>query len=849
MISVRMVVDTMISDSFHKASGSQSLLSCSAQRGTSSVLPSPGTAAPTALRGMTTTDHLLTLVSVAAPTVLLVTCFSVTGFGDVTYRNLHSWEWPWWAAAGVDAALLLVLWMLDAPRWTRPSFVVVRRLCVLLLVLFAGIACSLATNVYPFAPLQFALLAIPASCFAARRLLLPLPASQTYLASVSASLTSTAVLLAIYFVLWITALPPPRSRLSTGWDPAWVNIWGGEVKQYWRERLHCVPYNASAVDNDPACFDAAFMWWFFPVLIVLSLLVFSLACFFLSRMLASRAAKDTDAFAVKIFVGTIAVAGLGMYVAASISSAGTGLSDLVVVLMLYLVLSALIVVGSTLGWAQFAEAMSETPWVQRALTYMESGQEWCIALFICVGILPLCVYLLLSAGKQATRRARGSSKAAAGGLLTTEAHLLLRPLTQAHWGSVCSKVALLGMVYLVLAVIVAKAVVVFLSGLNALLEPVPLRSVLLIFVLVGVGIFLIPIIPGFPVYVCSGVLIPHAVLRDEERAQLADSTSASVPPSFWAGLLLAALVACLLKFIAIVIQQEVIGRRLGRHVEVRAACGLNSALIRAARFVLTQPGCSVGKTIILCGGPDWPTSVLTGMMKLSCPKMLFGSIPVILLILPATFLGGCLTMANKPRWDAVASLMTILVAGSQMGASVGFAAVIERAANVHAHEIAALPLDSEVAALDDAREAYTRAWRAASDWHRAAYPMTLQVLVVAAAGTMVFSCHLVVLLRCFERVAVSDPFYGPPIHGNPLRVIHEAQGWVVIACFVAGAVLLLASSMWLGKRTRVLLQEKEWRVNSSTFEPPTAAVEGNALGTELGGLDRRRGDSGRCAGM
>lgn len=31
-----------------------------------------------------------------------------------------------------------------------------------------------------------------------------------------------------------------------------------------------------------------------------------------------------------------------------------------------------------------------------------------------------------------------------------------------------------------------------------------------------------------------------------------------------------------------------------------------------ARFVLTQRGCTFGKTVVLCGGPDWPTSVLTG---------------------------------------------------------------------------------------------------------------------------------------------------------------------------------------------------------------------------------------------
>ena len=76
------------------------------------------------------------------------------------------------------------------------------------------------------------------------------------------------------------------------------------------------------------------------------------------------------------------------------------------------------------------------------------------------------------------------------------------------------------------------------------------------------------------------------------------------PPSFWVGSALAVGLSCALKFVAIVLQQEVIGRRLGQYVSVRAAVGINSPLIRAARFVLQQPGLSFDKCLILCGGPD-----------------------------------------------------------------------------------------------------------------------------------------------------------------------------------------------------------------------------------------------------
>ncbi len=87
--------------------------------------------------------------------------------------------------------------------------------------------------------------------------------------------------------------------------------------------------------------------WFFPLLIVLTLLLFSVACRFLSRMLADANAITLDAAAVKLFIGAIAVAALGMYVAASIAGAGMGLSDVVVLAMIALIVSAFLCVDET----------------------------------------------------------------------------------------------------------------------------------------------------------------------------------------------------------------------------------------------------------------------------------------------------------------------------------------------------------------------------------------------------------------------------------------------------------------------------------------------------------------------
>eukprot|EP01048_Picozoa_sp_COSAG05_P029920 COSAG05_NODE_10106_length_582_cov_25.541850_1_plen_67_part_10 len=66
--------------------------------------------------------------------------------------------------------------------------------------------------------------------------------------------------------------------------------------------------------------------------------------------------------------------------------------------------------------------------------------------------------------------------------------------------------------------------------------------------------------------------------------------------------------------LAITMQQKIIGGGLGTKVGVRSAVGVNSTAVRAIKLVLSDPKClTLGKVAILVGGPDWPTSVLTGI--------------------------------------------------------------------------------------------------------------------------------------------------------------------------------------------------------------------------------------------
>jgi len=73
----------------------------------------------------------------------------------------------------------------------------------------------------------------------------------------------------------------------------------------------------------------------------------------------------------------------------------------------------------------------------------------------------------------------------------------------------------------------------------------------------------------------------------------------------------------------------------------------------------------MGKVSVLCGGPDWPTSVLAGIMRLPVVDMELGTVPIIFFILPCVLTGAF--YVRKPEsdfWESAADLMlssTLLV--------------------------------------------------------------------------------------------------------------------------------------------------------------------------------------------
>jgi hypothetical protein len=206
-----------------------------------------------------------------------------------------------------------------------------------------------------------------------------------------------------------------------------------------------------------------------------------------------------------------------------------------------------------------------------------------------------------------------------------------------------------------------------------------------LFIIIGVVMFLLPPVPGVPVYISGGIIVTASAMKVRRHSNCSTAThsltiTATAPPpatkiwNFWLALFYATVVCHLIKLLAIVLQQKGIGEGLGGRVSIRAAVGVNSPTIRAIKLILSEPGVTLPKVCILCGGPDWPTSTLTGILKLSLVDMLLGSMPVYFVIVPCVASGAMiLKKADGPEWESAGNLVLTV---ATMAQSVGLMAAM-----------------------------------------------------------------------------------------------------------------------------------------------------------------------------
>merc|ERR550514_1537027 len=97
----------------------------------------------------------------------------------------------------------------------------------------------------------------------------------------------------------------------------------------------------------------------------------------------------------------------------------------------------------------------------------------------------------------------------------------------------------------------------------------------------------------------------------------------------------------------------------------------------------------VGKCAILCGGPDWPTSVACGLLRVPLYQALLGTTPIICFVIPCVCTGSFYYQAGASGdeiWITLASLMMMVsTAVSMVLLMAATFAIQEKLDRYHAH--------------------------------------------------------------------------------------------------------------------------------------------------------------------
>jgi len=357
---------------------------------------------------------------------------------------------------------------------------------------------------------------------------------------------------------------------------------------------------------------------------------------------------------------------------------------------------------------------------------------------------------------------------------------------------------LIGIIYFTLQVGVTKGLTLLLAWLGKVVAPWPLVWILVFLFVVGMAMFMFPPIPGVPVFMLCGVVI----------TQKFHATGLS----FSSACVVATVFAIFLKMSAIFVQQKLIGEMLSANLTVKSMCALETPLMKACRHILSGPF-SMAKVAILVGGPDWPTSVFTGILGLPLFKMLLGSLPVTILILPVVLssafqvrTGHETDEAAQRFYSNVASLMLILSSIVMIGMMVTVSYYIDKilrdfATEIEEGEWMRDPQEAEILELRAETERRNNAKKELGQWRR--LPDWMQSMLIVGSLSMCGMMHLVLwpFTRPFEPYHITDSVSILP--GGTAWGIMNPTGAAAVILFLVGLFVYFFFSFWSSRELRL----------------------------------------------
>jgi len=738
----------------------------------------------------------LSVICAILPAIFIL-ALSNLGFGEEViiwsrrYQSYHS------LMERYIIGILAFLYLFDVEKWKSSFASCFRFLLFSILFLSVGLLAVFISVDHPYFSLCIFSVYMPIWLYGCKYLFYPRKSTNDYVIWLSGPLFLVGWLIILVWVFWTAADDENRwSRMTkiiyseeVGCKPDYYmqpQCFDAtnnqtcfhtvtEIKEggTWRDkyRNRYVEYgDASGCDDTCAkiydtCFHS-FTAWVWPMMAGTSMLFLSFVSAFLRPQHESIGQPATF---MKIWI----ILFFAMWIAAGISGVGTGLTEALTKFILSLVIS---VFALAIGIIDL-EKYKEEAWEKLTSDY-ENVLEMMKSVLILFGPIPLVFYLLLSFVNQTIRKMLACcSRSKPRGCFTEATSTQLNQMKSWNWVKIITNAVFCGAIYMALAVLITQFTTLFLSCLIDFTKEMSLLMVTIIMFMVGLLLFvLVPPIPGVPIYLASGIVLVNSGL-----------------PIFglFGAISFTVAFAILLKLFTCVVQQKMIGEQMSDSVAIRQAVAINSGPMRAAKLVLNDKQLTLAKVAFLSGGPDWPTSVLCGIMRVDTLPIIIGTFPVIFIILLSVLTGACMYLKSLPEmddgkaqypWAETGRTISIMAcAAVQICFMAGAAIVIERTMSERKEELEQLGIDVDVHNADKTAGHKAMIFDQCTSWDKIS--CCSKFMLSLALLFMILSVHIDFIFgdRCFVEYELIYTIKDN-LDGNILNFV-KPYGWIAMGSF------------------------------------------------------------------
>jgi len=235
---------------------------------------------------------------------------------------------------------------------------------------------------------------------------------------------------------------------------------------------------------------------------------------------------------------------------------------------------------------------------------------------------------------------------------------------------------------------------------------------------------------------------------------------------------------------------------------------------------------------VLVGGPDWPVSVLCGILGLDLLPVLIATIPVVALIVPTVLCGSFAYMGSLetdngldlyPWADTMGAVASALSAGAMFYFTLSAASAVKDTLLNCKDEIDAIPIDQAVAKADADAVKWDKAHRKAVVWTNV--PVLIKHALIVSVLSMMACVYLLIVFnsKCFREY---DLMYTikENLGGKWYNIVLPLGRWAL--GFFAVSYLLLAGvfESWAKRETERVLKEEGTDEESEPLKLTEAAT-------------------------